>query len=262
MCGFSMPKSDMAQLSKAIGVGVASGGLSGLLGVGGGILMVPCLVFLLGTEQRRAHGTSLAAMVLISAAGLSGFILTNSVAYAPGLFIFVGSACGVVVGTWLLDRLEVRTLQVGLAVLMLITAARFLLLVADSEGHGGLTWLQALGYVACGLATGVLSGTMGVGGGIIMIPIMILFFGFEPTIAKGTSLLVIFPTSVIGTLRNRHLGNLCPSVAWVVGMAGVASAFVGALGANQLSPRLATSLFAGLLIVASVQMLHKGLQTR
>ncbi|MXZ79704.1 MAG: sulfite exporter TauE/SafE family protein, partial [Acidimicrobiia bacterium] len=97
---------------------------------------------------------------------------------------------------------------------------------------------------------------MGVGGGVIMIPALILLFGFVDPTAKGTSLLVILPTAIVGTLRNRRSGNIDPKSALVVGASGVASAFVGALGASALSPRLSGVLFAILLIVSAVQMLR------
>ncbi len=239
-----------------VGVGVATGFLSGLFGVGGGILMVPCLVLLLGMEQRRAHGTSLGAMVLISASALGGFLLEGSVAWLPGLLIFAGSSVGVTAGTSLLNEVPIRSLRIGFALLLLATAARFLAFAPDTDGHGDITVALAFAYVACGLATGLLSGTMGVGGGVIMIPALILLFGFVDPTAKGTSLLVILPTAVVGTLRNRHSGNIDPKSALVVGASGVATAFVGALGASALSPRLSGALFAILLIVSAVQMLR------
>lgn len=89
-----------------------------------------------------------------------------------------------------------------------------------------------------------------------MIPVMILLFGFVDPTAKGTSLLVILPTSIIGTLRNRRSGNIDPKTALAVGASGVASAFVGALGASALSPRLSSILFAILLIASAAQMLR------
>ncbi|MYH71659.1 MAG: sulfite exporter TauE/SafE family protein, partial [Acidimicrobiia bacterium] len=239
-----------------VGVGVATGFMSGLFGVGGGILMVPCLVLLLGMEQRRAHGTSLGAMVLISASALGGFLLEGSVAWAPGLLIFAGSSVGVTAGTSLLNHLPIRSLRIGFALLLLVTAVRFLAAAPDTDGHSEITAALAVAYVACGLATGLLSGTMGVGGGVIMIPAMILLFGFLDATAKGTSLLVILPTSIIGTLRNRRSGNIEPKAALAVGASGVASAFVGALGASALSPRLSGILFAILLMASAVQMLR------
>ncbi|MCY3635621.1 MAG: sulfite exporter TauE/SafE family protein [bacterium] len=239
-----------------VGVGVATGFLSGLFGVGGGILMVPCLVLLLGMEQRRAHGTSLGAMVLISASALGGFLLEGSVAWAPGLLIFAGSSVGVTVGTSLLNHLPIRSLRIGFALLLLVTAVRFLAAAPDTDGHSEITAALAVAYVACGLATGLLSGTMGVGGGVIMIPAMILLFGFLDATAKGTSLLVILPTAIIGTLRNRRSGNIEPKAALAVGVSGVATAFVGALGASALSPRLSGILFAVLLMASAVQMLR------
>ncbi len=237
-------------------VGVATGLLSGVFGVGGGILMVPCLVLLLGVEQRRAHGTSLGAMVLISASGLGGFLLQGSVAWLPGLLIFSGASVGVTVGTRLLNRITIRSLRIGFALLMLVTAIRFLAIATDAAGHGDITAGAAFAYAGCGVLTGLLSGTMGVGGGVIMIPALILLFDFVDVTAKGTSLLVILPISIIGTIQNRKSGNIDPKGALALGASGVASAFLGALVASELSPRLSGILFAILLIVSAVQMLR------
>jgi len=231
--------------------------MSGLFGVGGGILMVPCLVLFLGMEQRRAHGTSLGAMVLISASALGGFLLDGSVAWLGGLLIFTGSSAGVTVGTSLLNRVPIGPLRVGFALLLLATAARFLLAVPDTGGHGDISAALAFAYIACGVLTGLLSGMMGVGGGVIMIPAMILLFGFADPTAKGTSLLVILPTSIIGTVRNRRSGNVDLRTALAIGISGVASAFVGALGAAELSPRLSATLFALLLVASAAQMLRR-----
>ena len=224
-------------------------------------MMVPCLVLLLGMEQRRAHGTSLGAMIIISASALGGFLLDGAVAWLPGLLIFAGSSVGVSAGTSLLHHAPIRMLRIGFALLLLATAARFLAIVPDTDGHSDITFWLAIGYIGCGVATGLLSGAMGVGGGVVMIPAMILLFGFLDATAKGTSLLVILPTSIIGTWRNRKVGNLDPSAALAVGVSGVASAFVAALGASQLSPRLSAYLFAGLLIVSAVQMLRHSRET-
>jgi len=195
-------------------------------------------------------------MVLISAAALGGFLLDGSVAWLPGLLIFAGSSVGVTTGTWLLAHSPIRLLRIGFAVLLLVTAVEFLVTAPSTDGHGSVTVPLAFAYFGCGLATGLLSGIMGVGGGVVMIPAMILLFGFLDPTAKGTSLLEILPTSLIGTVRNRRSGNIDPRAALTVGVSGVVSAFIGAVGASELSPRLSATLFAVLLIASALQMLR------
>jgi len=101
----------------------------------------------------------------------------------------------------------------------------------------------------------VLAGLLGVGGGIVMVPAMIVFYGIAPVVAKGTSLAVIIPTAVMGTWRNRKNRNADVHAAAILGFAGVVSAFGGAWISDQMSDDLSNVLFATLLIVVAVRLL-------
>jgi uncharacterized membrane protein YfcA len=85
---------------------------------------------------------------------------------------------------------------------------------------------------------------------------MIILFGVPPAVAKGTSLAVIIPTSIIGTWRNGRKGNADLRVATIVGIAGVASAFAASKISVGLGERLSNALFAALLSVVALRMLH------
>lgn len=88
------PTADMgtrAGLVRAALLGLAAGFLSGLFGVGGGILIVPVLVLALGMNQRLAHGTSLAAVLPIAASGLIGFAVEDSVDWPVALALTAGA---------------------------------------------------------------------------------------------------------------------------------------------------------------------------
>ena len=93
-----------------VGVGCAAGVLSGLFGVGGGILMVPAMVLLLAVAQHRAQATSLAAIVPIAAVGAIVFGRADSVNLAAAGVLIVGSLVGVQLGTRLMSHLSARRL--------------------------------------------------------------------------------------------------------------------------------------------------------
>ena len=97
------------------------------------------------------------------------------------------------------------------------------------------------------MATGILAGLLGVGGGIVMVPAMILLFGIPPVIAKGTSAAVIIPTAVMGTWRNRQKGNADLRAAAIIGVAGIVTAALGGILADKMSDDLSNVLFATLL---------------
>lgn len=106
-----------------IAVGVAAGIASGLLGIGGGIVMVPLLVAVLGLTQHRAHATSLAAIVLIAAAGAIRFALDGSIDLVAAGLLAAGGLLGAPLGARTLDRIRERPLMIGFGVLNLAVAA-------------------------------------------------------------------------------------------------------------------------------------------
>ncbi|MFN2544939.1 MAG: sulfite exporter TauE/SafE family protein [Actinomycetota bacterium] len=243
------------RLAAAAGVGVLAGFLSGLFGVGGGILIVPGLVVLLRMEQRLAHGTSLAAILPVAASGVLGFALEDAVDWAAGGLIIVGAVVGAVLGARLLGRLPGRTLRYVFGAFLAATAIRLLISAPTEAGRGPLDVWLAAGLVAIGLVSGTVAGLLGVGGGVIIIPMLAVLFGVPDVVAKGTSLLVIIPTAVSGTVVNRRRGNVDLRLAVAVGLFGAGAAFGGSRLATGLGPHLSSVLFAVLLLLVAIRLL-------
>lgn len=237
-------------------VGVGAGFLSGVFGVGGGILIVPGLVIIAKMDQRLAHGTSLAAVLPIAASSAVTYALHGNIDWPVALFLAVGAVTGAVLGTRLLHVLPHRALSIVFAVVLLVSAVR-LFIPMTAEGRIELSVPMCIALVFVGLATGVLAGLLGVGGGIILVPAMILLLGVPPVIAKGTSLAVIIPTAVMGTWRNRRRNNADIRAAALLGAAGIVTAFMGAWVADRMSDDLSNSLFAALLVVVAVRLLRE-----
>ena len=243
-------------IAKIVVVGLAAGFLSGLFGVGGGVLMVPGLVLVLGMGQRLAHGTSLAAIVPIALAGVLGYALEGEVDWVVSLFLVVGAAgVGAFVGTYLLHLLPTRLLALVFAAVLVATAVRMLIGEATAPGRGDLTVGAAVGLVAVGVLAGTLSGLLGVGGGVITVPALVLLLGVPAAVAKGSSLAVIIPTAVVGTQRNRARRNVDLRVAAVVGLSGVVSSFLASQLSVGLDERLSNRLFAGLLLAVAAKLI-------
>lgn len=237
-------------------VGLGAGFLSGVFGVGGGILVVPGLMMFAKMEQRRAHGTSLAAVLPISAASLVTYWLHDHVDWPVALWLTVGALAGAYVGASLLAIISKRNLALVFAIVLGIIGVRLFFTVSGT-GRDDITVGLALAYVVVGVCTGALSGLLGVGGGAIMVPIMAVVFGVPSVIAKGTSLAVIIPTALMGTLRNRSNQNVDLGAAVVVGITGIVMAVVGAWVAARMSDSLSNALFALLLIVVAGRMLRQ-----
>jgi uncharacterized membrane protein YfcA len=235
-------------------IGVLAGFIAGAFGVGGGILIVPGLLWFTTYDQRLAHGTSLAAVVPISAASLLPYLVNGAVDWLVASILVGGSVFGAVAGTALLQRLPLRALTMAFALLLGGTAVRLFL----AHGGGGDDVLDSrvvLLVAATGLVAGLVSGLLGVGGGIVMVPALVLFAGFVPLDAKGTSLAVILPTALIGTWRNRTHGNADLRAAAVIGASGALAAVVGGTVSAAMPVIVANVSFAVLLSGVALRML-------
>jgi uncharacterized membrane protein YfcA len=235
--------------------------LSGLFGVGGGIVMVPLLVALLALDQRRASATSLLAIVPIAAASAVGYAVNGNVDPGAGLLLLLGGLLGGQLGARLLPRTPIATLQLWFGVLSLATAVR--LLVGSPSGSGGLAqpWETIL-LLLVGVGAGVLAGLLGVGGGIIMVPGLVIVAGDDADVARGTSLLVIVATALAASVTNLRNGLVAVRPALVAGVVGVPAGLLGAALGQWLPERVALALFAGLLVWSGVRVLRQGLAGR
>lgn len=108
-------------------IGLAAGVAAGLFGIGGGIIIVPSVVLLLGLTQREASGTSIAAVVVLSLTAATAFGLSGDVDWSAAPFIFAGSAVGAIIGARLTTVVPERTLTAGFALLLLVGGVRLLL---------------------------------------------------------------------------------------------------------------------------------------
>lgn len=124
-----MPRVSRHRRLELLAIGTAAGVFSGLFGVGGGTVIVPLLVLWLGYDERTATGTSLAAIIVISAVGAATQAFYGNLHVDDGLLVGVPAVGGVLLGTWLQQRVSMRVISglfalllTGLAVDLVVTA--------------------------------------------------------------------------------------------------------------------------------------------
>lgn len=115
--------------------------------------------------------------------------------------------------------------------------------------------IEIIGFVVLGLVTGVIAATLGVGGGIVFVPSLVVFFGFAQHVAQGTSLAVIVPTAVVGTVLHARKGRVEWRVALLIALGGVVGGLVGSRLALAMDPDTLRRLFAAMLALIAVKML-------
>ncbi len=225
--------------------------------------MVPLLALWTRTEQHRASGTSLAAIIPIALVGACVYYVGrggSQVDLPVAFFLVLGSAGGAYAGARAAPRIGERPLKMLVAGLLAVVGAKELYdaaLGGSATLHttaGSLDVSHYLLIVATGLVIGILSGITGVGGGIFMVPAMVLGFGLGERVAQGTSLLAILPTAAVGALTHHRRGNVDVRSAGWIAAAGVPAALVGAVVAQWLPERLLVGVFGLFLVVAAVRM--------
>jgi len=241
-------------------IGAVGGLLSGAFGVGGGIIMVPLLIWFAGLDQRHAAATSLLAIVPTSIAGMIGYGVQGEVDWIAGLLVGGGGMLGSLVGTRLLRDLPIGWLRWLFIALLLVVAVRSIFEIPQRGAEIELTPWTFAGLVVLGILMGIASGLFGIGGGVIAVPVLMALFGASDLLAKGTSLLAMIPTSVTGSVQNLRNGLVKAADGLIAGVFATAASFGGVALAFWLEPRVAVILFAALVLFACAQLMVRAIR--
>lgn len=252
-----------AECTKCGLVGLMTGLLSGLVGIGGGVLMVPAMVYFLHFNQHRAHGTSLAIMVPIALVGAASYAWSGNVNWILTATLVPGGMLGAFAGARLTKRVPGPQLRAIFAGFVLLISLRMML----GNGQGSYQEVQQLGQAAAaaaglvtGLVTGFLSGLLGIGGGIVMVPTLALVIGVVQQVAQGTSLAAIVPTAISGARTHYRMGNVDFSGALAIGLGGMMGSFIGSRVANHLDAPTLKNVFGAILLLIALFMLYQTLR--
>lgn len=120
--------------------------------------------------------------------------------------------------------------------------------------------MTVVALFACGLLAGVVGGMLGVGGGIIFVPALVLIVGLSQVEAEATSLLAIIPVAVAAVWRQREYGNVRMKEGLIIGALSVVGVLVGVVVANAVSGDVLKIAFAALLLLVAVRMAMRALR--
>lgn len=238
------------------GIGVLAGLGSGLFGIGGGIVMIPAMVILASVRQHQAHAASLGAVIPIATAAAVPFVLNGSADPLMAVALASTAVIGSQVGAAVMARLSEDQLRLAFAALVVLVAARMLLGVEPSAGDAAGTWTPGMLLVALGIGfvAGVASALFGIGGGLVIVPLLVLGVGMPQHLAQGTSLLAIVPTALTGVRAHARRGYLRASLVAPLAAGGVAGGLLASTVALRLDPLVLQRGFAVLLIVVAVRL--------
>lgn len=252
------------------GFGLVAGGLSGFLGIGGGAVLPPLLVVVLGIEQHRAQGISLAALVppvglpAVLAYRRHGIVIHGALV----ALLVLGFVIGGPVGGWLAHRVPARELRWLFAVFLLGSAWRALRSAAgppetpDPPDAPTVT-APPLGWgLPIGLLAGGMSGLLGVGGGIVALPLLRRFGRLGRLEAQATTLAMMLPPIGLPAvfLYAREQSGLPWALLGVVACGFALGAGAGARITRTVSPRAAAVVYGSLLVLIASLLVLPGLR--
>lgn len=212
--------------------GVVAGLVGGLLGIGGGIVLIPMLVGWAGLDQHSAHGTGIVSVALTALIGVLVYGKGSALDITAALQIAVVMLPATILSARYSRRVPAERLRRYFGVFVIVAA--LILPFRDLVGGGELVLGGGFpAMLGIGLAGGLVSGLLGVGGGSVLVPCLVLVTGFEQQVAQGTSLAVILPSSAAGSVEHARIGHVrgrvLPPVlggtlvgSWMGGMAALA----------------------------------------
>lgn len=263
-------------------VGIAGSSLGSLIGMGGGIIIVPALLYL-STLSAFGHltpqvvvGTSLFTMIFTGLSSTLAYMKHKTVDYRSGLIFLIGSGPGSILGAWVTEKLDLHSFNLYFGLFIIFVSIVMLVrdklkpipfkkergIIRSFTDNSGKTFeygFNPLVAIIISFIVGFLSGIFGIGGGSLMVPTMILLFFFPPHVATATSMFMILPTAILSSITHIALGN----VSWLYALALIPGAWIGAkVGVflnTKLKSRTIVWIIRIILAVVGVRLMYEGI---
>jgi len=232
-------------------VGFFAGWYGSLIGVGGGVILLPVLHFCLGFPAPLAVGTSMITVMFTSASGGYAHFIRGNVSVLAGKWIAPTGIAGVILGSCLFTHVTANT-----ALLELILGIAFIipsiLMIGESLYPEGFRknsdpdklLIKPAALSLMGLISGTLTGLLGLGGGYLLVPALIYIFHIPVYLTMGTSMAVIFPISVIGSILKLSGGYVDIYAALIASAGTIVGAQIGADTIKRFQPKTLKLIFS------------------
>lgn len=262
-------------------LGIIAGTIGSLVGLGGGIIIVPSLLYLqslgllaIPIEHQNAVGISLMAIIFTAVSSTIYNYKHKKVDIKSGLILFIGVGPAVILGSLVSEYINEKQFYILFGLIMLLTS--YLLVLKDRikpvkfkwnvirffEGEDGIIYEYGynkyFGILLSALA-GFLAGLLGIGGGAILVPMMVIIFRFPIHIATATSMFIILLSSTIGSISHIFLGNIIITYVIYIGIGAYIGGKVGSFISLKISNRLLINILQVIIIIIAIQMIYKGL---
>jgi len=262
-------------LLAAGGLGLVIGVILGGLGGGGAILTVPALVYLLGQSPQNATTSSLIIVGATAIAGAAGHARAGNVRWRTGLTFGLTGIAAAIAGSVANRHVPPHVLLLGFAALMVVTALGMLAqprhrkrdhrpaTTGGTAGGGSVSTLELAAsaqatrtgatakIIAAGLAVGLLTGFLGVGGGFVIVPALVLVLDLPMSAAVGTSLVIIAINSLAALVARTGYNHVDWATTVPFALTAMAASLAGKKAADHLPEKITTRAFAMLILLVA-----------
>ncbi len=262
----------LTQIVMLFAVGIGVGVFGALVGIGGGLIMVPLFMLTMlapnGTTFQTVQqviGTSLFGVFLNAISGSWAYWRQNRIMFRAGIPFALATIPGAWMGSYISDyfsgpafSLTFGITLVSLGIFMYVKS-RGKKATASAENFDVNTaqFNMTLGIILS-LGVGFLSSILGIGGGVIHVPMMVFILGFPAHIAAATSTFVLMVSSMIGVVSHAWLDHIVWIPALAVGFGAIVGAQIGAKVAKKSKPRIIVIILSAVMVLLGLQFIYKG----
>ncbi len=262
-------------------IGMASAVFGSIVGLGGGVIIVPVLVLLgepmLGepVASQTAVGTSLAVLIFTALTSTYTYHKQGKVDFRTGWLFFATSGPAAMIGAQLTNGIKQGPFQLSFGLFMLVMFG--LMMAREKLKPLNVDWpikrtftdgagvTHAYGYnltlaLVIGLAVGACSGLFGIGGGSLFVPLMVILFRFPPHVATATSMFVILLSSVLGSSVHAYHGNIDWALFAALAPGAIIGGRLGAVIASKLSGKQLMWLLRATLLAMAAYLIIQGVR--
>lgn len=234
-------------------LGIVVGGVLGLIGAGGAILAVPGLVAALDLSATAATTSSTIIVGSAAFAGAWRRKKSGHIDIKMGLTFSIVGIAGTFIGTGLLRLISERTLLIMFAFLMFGSAYAMCCREIRESTSGTPNWFAV---VAAATFVGILTGLLGIGGGFLIVPALVLFLKIPAKVAAGTSLVAISTNSALAFLLRYEFWSQIPVLEITLfTFAAIGSSILLSPIATKLNAKLLQRIFAGVVSLVAIYLL-------
>jgi hypothetical protein len=259
-----------------VGAGALTGLFGSVLGLGGGVFLVPLLALGLGLDARLAVSASLVSVIATSTMTTALNVRQDTVNHRLALTLLLGTVCGGLAGGFAAQGFTRTQLFLLFSVTLVVMAT---VIVSRSQTRNVIAWSEGLALgpldgtlregdtiwayrvrrltlaLAVSLIAGAMSAILGVGGGVIQVPILNSFCGVPIRVAAATSAFMIGPTASASALIYLGHGDLDPRIAGAVALGALPASAIGAVLARRAPPRFIKLVLAAALTLVALRVL-------